>query len=450
MARYEFSDGKSNKFWEITQDDTVLTIVFGRIGTAGTLSTKVLPSAYSAKAEHDKLVAEKKKKGYKLATAEQAQSASKRTGSGGGPSVEELEAGIIASPDDEPAWRQYGEALKSAGDPRGEAVLLSIGSPPSKPPEAVTKLATAHRKKWLGNLAQEGCTAKLEFTHGAFIDTARISASYEDEEGQSPDAQTRSLLRLESAKFLRALTIGLADAEGDNDYAAVVTAIIKAGKRPSLRKLVIGDFEYPDESEISWATIGDVGRILPLMSNLEEMRVQGGKIIIKTASHPTLRSLILHTGGLPGITARGVASSKLPELLRLEMWLGTESYGGSADIGALTPLFDGKGFPNLKELGLMNSTFQNAIAKGIVGSKILKQLDVLDLSMGTMNDEGGEAILAAKAKLAHLSKLNLENNYLSEKLAKKIKAALPNAQVGRQRTADMYGDEAHYYTAVGE
>lgn len=447
MARYELSDGKSNKFWEIAIDGAVLTVTFGRIGTAGTSSTKVLGSSAGAKYEHDKLVAEKTKKGYKLAAAAPAKAQAAMTG---GADLADLEARIIACPDDEDAWKEYGEALKAAGDTRGEAVLLSIGAPKGKPPAALKKLIDAHRKKWLGDLGKEDASIQLTWTHGAFIDTARVAASHEDEEGTSVDGQIRALLRLESAKFLRELTIGLADAEGDNDYGAAITAIVKAGKRPSLRKLFIGDFEYPDDSEISWATIGDVGRLLALLPNLEELRVQGGKILLSNVTHPCLRSLILHTGGLPGTTARAVSSATLPELTNLEVWLGTEDYGGTSAIKDVKPMMDGKGFPKLTSLGLMNSTFQDDIAKAIAGSKILKQLTSLDLSMGTMTDEGGEAILAAADHFAHLAKLNLDKNYLSDEMVKKLRKALPNAHTGKQREADRWDDKLHYYVAVGE
>ena len=67
MPRYEFSEGSSNKFWEIKLSGKSFTTTYGKIGTAGQTSLKEYGSPAEAKKEHDKLVAEKVKKGYELA-----------------------------------------------------------------------------------------------------------------------------------------------------------------------------------------------------------------------------------------------------------------------------------------------------------------------------------------------------------------------------------------------
>jgi predicted DNA-binding WGR domain protein len=66
MPRYEFSEGSSNKFWEISLDGSSFTTTYGRIGTDGQMSLKEYDSEAQAKKEYDKLIAEKTKKGYTL------------------------------------------------------------------------------------------------------------------------------------------------------------------------------------------------------------------------------------------------------------------------------------------------------------------------------------------------------------------------------------------------
>jgi predicted DNA-binding WGR domain protein len=61
---FEFHDGRSDKFWEIALDGRSFTVRFGKVGAAGQTQTKEFASEAKALAEHDKLVAEKVKKGY--------------------------------------------------------------------------------------------------------------------------------------------------------------------------------------------------------------------------------------------------------------------------------------------------------------------------------------------------------------------------------------------------
>ena len=59
-----FSEGTSNKFWNIVLSGSTYTVTFGRVGTAGQTQTKEFDSDEKAKKEFDKLVASKLKKGY--------------------------------------------------------------------------------------------------------------------------------------------------------------------------------------------------------------------------------------------------------------------------------------------------------------------------------------------------------------------------------------------------
>ncbi len=70
MPRYEFSDGSSNKFWDITLEGASFTTTYGRIGTDGQTSMKEYDSEDKAKKEYDKLIAEKTKKGYELVSGD--------------------------------------------------------------------------------------------------------------------------------------------------------------------------------------------------------------------------------------------------------------------------------------------------------------------------------------------------------------------------------------------
>ena len=64
MRRFEFSEGTSNKFWEVEQEGASVTVRFGRIGTNGQIQTKTYGDEKKAASALAKLVAEKTKKGY--------------------------------------------------------------------------------------------------------------------------------------------------------------------------------------------------------------------------------------------------------------------------------------------------------------------------------------------------------------------------------------------------
>jgi cell wall assembly regulator SMI1/predicted DNA-binding WGR domain protein len=61
---FRFREGKSDKFWDIELHGESFTIKWGRTGTEGQSQVKEFASEAEAKKAHDKLVAEKIKKGY--------------------------------------------------------------------------------------------------------------------------------------------------------------------------------------------------------------------------------------------------------------------------------------------------------------------------------------------------------------------------------------------------
>ena len=67
--RFEFRDGKSDKFWMITVDGKATTVNYGRRGTKGQSQTKKWASPAIARKQYEALIAEKRKKGYLETTA---------------------------------------------------------------------------------------------------------------------------------------------------------------------------------------------------------------------------------------------------------------------------------------------------------------------------------------------------------------------------------------------
>jgi len=60
----EFQEGTSAKFWRARVEDATLYVNYGKIGSAGQTQVKDFGTADLATREYDKLVREKRKKGY--------------------------------------------------------------------------------------------------------------------------------------------------------------------------------------------------------------------------------------------------------------------------------------------------------------------------------------------------------------------------------------------------
>jgi len=65
---FEFKDGTSNKFWAISVSGDSHTVRFGKLGTNGQAKTKTFATDEKARADADKLIAEKTGKGYQETT----------------------------------------------------------------------------------------------------------------------------------------------------------------------------------------------------------------------------------------------------------------------------------------------------------------------------------------------------------------------------------------------
>ncbi len=79
----------------------------------------------------------------------------------------------------------------------------------------------------------------------------------------------------------------------------------------------------------------------------------------------------------------------------------------------------------------------------------MKQIESLDLSKGTMTDDGVKKLVEGKASLAHLRRLDLSDNYIGK--ASTMAATITNAVRTRpQRTADEYDGAVYRYVALTE
>lgn len=450
MPRFEMKEGSSNKFWEIARDEAVLTTRWGRIGTEGQEKTQKFDSDWKARQAYDKQVQEKEGKGYTRVKPTDTAPKPK--------SNKELEAAILRAPEVADGYLVYGDWLQSQGDPRGELIALQHALLQAKGAEAtalkrkVSALLKKHQDLLLGApLASMlgGKTLSVEW-HLGFIRSARVAiAGYGEDPEFEIDETLSMLLAHPSARFLQELTLGLADNEGENEYGGLMRLIAKAGPK-ALRKLFIGDFVFPDETEISWTHVGNVAPLYKALPQLRSLHLRGGEVSLGKIDLPELRDFTLESGGLDRGSVKAIAAASWPKLERLEVWFGAEEYGAGGDVKNIQPLLDGSGLPELKHLGLCNAEFTHELVEALPKAKVLKQLETLDLSRGTLTDKGAEVLLANAAAFKHLKKLDLTQNLLSAKVAKSLAKLCADVAIGYQRHDDSDEEDEHRYVAVGE
>ncbi len=256
---------------------------------------------------------------------------------------------------------------------------------------------------------------------------------------------------------VRALIVGdWDDAANDTPDDVVGELLAARGRFPALRALFLGDLVF-EECELSWIQQTDVTALLTGFPELEEFGVRGGEgLDWRLPRHDRLRTLVIQTGGLPARVVRGVGACDLPALEHLDVWLGTSDYGADSKPADLAGILSGTRLPRLRHLALRNSDMQDDIAAAVAASPLLDRLDVLDLSMGTLGDEGAAALLDGRP-LTHLRKLDLHHHYIGEELQERIRRTVAAAGVEVDLDEDDREDEdvdddgtVYRYVAAGE
>ncbi len=279
------------------------------------------------------------------------------------------------------------------------------------------------------------------------IDTVyRLRVEY-DSEYSILDLLARFAADANASKITR-LIIGMWDY--DDSSQAVVELLVSIHDRlPNLTAVFIGDIE-DEENQISWIQQSDLSPLLNAYPQLEYLQVRGNDgLSFGNLKHDRLKTLIVETGGLSVNRVREVCNARLPQLEHLELWLGTDDYGGDATVEDLAPILAGTLFPKLTYLGLRDSIIADSVATAVATAPVMQQIKVLDLSLGNIGDIGAAALLASPY-LHHLEKLDLNHHYISDELVSQLEKLTITVDVSDVQDADEYDGNEHRYIAVAE
>jgi len=265
----------------------------------------------------------------------------------------------------------------------------------------------------------------------------RLSVGYDEyEEGVRMSELIEKLASSADGEKLSILTIGDWGQAYENSPDSFLESLIShKDSFPNLTKLFIGDMGF-EECEVSWINQTNLSPLLAAFPNLQSLSIKGSQeLSLEPLVHEKLQELVIICGGLPKSVLEEITSAKLPELKKLELYLGVDDYGFDGGIEDVMPLLQGDLFPKLTYLGLKDSEIQDEIAIAIADAPILDQLEILDLSYGTLSDEGGKALLASE-RVKKLKHLNLSYHYMSDELLLRWKQAGLSVDVTDQQETD--------------
>lgn len=280
----------------------------------------------------------------------------------------------------------------------------------------------------------------------------RIDVDFESaEQGTTIRERFEQLARCEYLPRLEALVIGSWGEPWETDAGPVVQELVALSRRlPRLKALFLGDITA-EECEISAIRQTDCSPLWAAFPQLEELWIRGAEgLSLGEIQHDSLRKLVLEAGGLSSAVVGEVVSARLPRLEHLELWLGTEECGGDTCLADLAPLLAGEGFESLSSLGLRNSSITDQIASGLAAAPLLARLKVLDLSLGTLGDEGALALLKS-SRLSGLRKLDLHCHFMTDNVVAQLRKLPCEVILTGQQQPDDWGDgEFHRYVSVSE
>lgn len=249
----------------------------------------------------------------------------------------------------------------------------------------------------------------------------RLRIDYDDySSGKKMEDLIHAFARIPVIAECQELIIGAWDFESSKRADGFVQTLVELKDAfKSLKAFFIGDITA-EEQEISWIQQSDLSPLFAAFPNLEFFQARGGDgLSLSELKHKNLKTLVIQTGGLPPNVVQDIANADLPNLEKLELWLGDDNYGFESTIEDFDAIINGGKFPKLTYLGLKNSNIQDEIAIAVAKSPLLKQLHTLDLSMGVLSDTGAQALLDSP-NIKNLVFLNLDHHFMTDDMMAKM------------------------------
>lgn len=273
--------------------------------------------------------------------------------------------------------------------------------------------------------------------------------SYEYEEYEEGDKSSKTMVAdiMADPKFTELEEVVIGDwgnAWDDTESGAqdIIDDIIENKEQFShIKSLFIGDMDF-EECEVSWIIQGDYENLFHAMPQLESLTIKGSTdFTLGKIEAPNLQSLEIICGGLPKEVIESVRDAKLPALKSLTLYIGVENYGFDGAIEDIEDLLEKSNFPALENLAIVDSEIQDEICKVVLDSKYMKQINRLELSMGSLTDKGGQLLLDKLPEFPNVKCLDVHYHYLTDEMMEKLEALPIEVDTDEQNEPDEWDDE---------
>jgi hypothetical protein len=501
VDRAQITLGRGAQLWCIERDGDILRTAHGRRGRPAHTSVRACKSADSAEHLFNRAVATRKDRLYHRVTTPPGWPGELRP-----PEAIHtlLEHRLRREPLTPGLADEYAAWLTNQHDPRGELAALQDRSAPDTdathraarrfawlfdpsaaalPPawwwcaprplpvachepsdraQAEEALLARHRRHFLGDLPDLDDRALLTILtwHRGFLDTVTLAAhANDDDDDDIPDRELlRRLLRLRSARLLRALAVELPECDGwadDGPPNHDIDLLQDALRGPPARALLsfalgsepiydadapLDEFYDVDTARIAAPQLGDLRLLGLAFPRLEHLFLAGHNIDVGGWWLPRLRHAELHFARPEEAAVAAFARAAWPELRSLRLGLGNfATPAAETDAFALLgPIFTAERMPALRHLALVHVPDADAVVAAVARGPHAACLETLELSCSGMTDAGARELVQARPRLAGLKRLNVSDNLLTTDDRRLLHRAFAGVHVytGSQRTPE--------------
>lgn len=324
MRRFEFQEGTSHKFWEVSVEGDTLVVRFGRVGTQGQTQEKPFVTGDEARRAAEKLVSEKLRKGY-------------------------VEVAAPEAPPRKPAPRPQAPTAPATRvllrDASGEELVVvlagkrvALGEGKARTVQAfpTTAAAQEHFERLLFLRGKQGLVpvettplpaeqaeAELASVIGNFDGTVEVREgrcviTFEGD-AKVPAAVCTALVKRLAREAPRSVQLVCDLASPKQAWARALQGVTL----PSVKAFIF-DTPFQTQTRQGENSVGDLAAVLAACPHLEHLFATGD-LALGPARHESLRELYLLGNPLSPDVFEGLGRCELPRLERLVISLASDA-----------------------------------------------------------------------------------------------------------------------------